>query len=74
MVIIDPRIDYESGTLHIKIPMHGKGEPDITITTPLDPTPDQLSGYELLQGISIWGVQVPSSIENPWKRKAVEFL
>jgi len=60
MVIIEPRVDKEAGLLHIKIPMHGKGEPDITVTTPLDPSPDQLASFELVQDITIWGFQVNS--------------
>jgi hypothetical protein len=58
MVIIEPRVDKEAGLLHIKIPMHEKGEPDITVTTSLDPTPDQLASFELVQDITIWGFQV----------------
>jgi len=64
MIIIRPQVDHEAGVLRIEIPMHEKGEPDATVTTPLDPTPDQLSTYELIQGITIWGVQVKSNIHG----------
>jgi hypothetical protein len=58
MVIIEPRVDKEAGLLYIKIPMHWKGEPDVTVTTSLDPTPDQLASFELVRDITIWGFQV----------------
>jgi hypothetical protein len=58
MVIIEPQVDREAGILRIRIPMHDKGQPDVTVTTPLDPTAEQLSTYELVQEITIWGVQV----------------
>jgi hypothetical protein len=58
MVIIDPRVDQRTGLLHIKIPAQRHDELGVTVTTPLDPSPDQLASYELIQDITIWGVQV----------------
>ena len=70
MVIIEPRIDQAAGELHIKIPMQTKGEPDITVTVLLDPSPKELATYELVQDITIWGAQVNSCC--PYINKAVK--
>ena len=58
MVVIEPRVDQEAGMLHIKIPMHEKGEADVTVAIPLDSSPDELASFELVQDITIWGFQV----------------
>lgn len=58
MVTIKPQVDSKAGLLRIEIPMGHKDQSDITVETPLDPTPEQLATYELIDGIEIWGVKV----------------
>ncbi|KAF7964480.1 hypothetical protein HWV62_7114, partial [Athelia sp. TMB] len=55
MVLIEPTIDYAAGMLNINIPTEGEG--DLVISTPLNPTPAELSDCELVADITIWGAK-----------------
>lgn len=46
------------------MPSPDKGGADTTISTPLDPTPDQLADYELIGDITIWIHKVNSTYET----------
>lgn len=54
MVTIVPKMDQNNNALSIMIPLHEKGKEDITVTTPLDSSEEELASMELVQDIFIW--------------------
>ena len=54
MVLINPRIDEKSGNLVIEIPPTDTGVPGSTVSTPLDPTEEDIKSFELIDDITIW--------------------
>jgi uncharacterized protein len=54
MVLIEPRINEETNTLEVSIPLTHKGKGTATVSTPLEPTEEQLSSMELVKDITIW--------------------
>lgn len=54
MVTIVPKMDLPNNKLSIEIPMHEKGKGTFTVTTPLDPSEEELQDMEIVQDITIW--------------------
>ncbi|PWN24926.1 hypothetical protein BDZ90DRAFT_256150 [Jaminaea rosea] len=54
MLLIHPHIDFARGVLRIDVPLTEKGKGTISVETPLEPTEEQLSKMELVEGIKIW--------------------
>lgn len=54
MVTIRPVIDTEKGLLVIHVPSKQEGGEEKVVSTPLDPTEEQLKSYEFLSDIEIW--------------------
>lgn len=54
MLLIHPHIDFARGALRIDVPLTEKGKGTISVETPLEPTEEQLSKMELVEGIKIW--------------------
>lgn len=68
-------MDQHAGVLKIKIPPRETGGAHVTVTTPLDPSPDQIAFYELIEDINIWGAKVliPKILElNPSDRMFIQ--
>ena len=74
VVLIEPRVDHKARLLHIRVPMHRQEEPDVTVTVPLEYTPDQLACLELVEDITIARVKVNlrSQIEQgEWHHQSI---
>ncbi|SPC61157.1 uncharacterized protein UHOD_01487 [Ustilago sp. UG-2017b] len=58
MVLIHPKIQHESNTLSIEIPQSETGMPASKVEVALQPSEEEVKGYEVVEGIYIWGVYV----------------
>lgn len=65
MVLIEPHMDQDANELRIKIPLREKGKGDVTVTTPLVPTEEQLGKMELIEDITIWMHKVDGYAVSP---------
>jgi uncharacterized protein YcbX len=54
MVTIVPKMDLANNLLSIEVPFHEKGKGSVTVTTPLDPSEEDLQKMELVENITIW--------------------
>lgn len=54
MLTIRPVIDTEQGLLVIHVPSKQEGGEEMVVSTPLDPTEEQLKDFDLISDIEIW--------------------
>ncbi|KAJ1032509.1 hypothetical protein NDA16_000532 [Ustilago loliicola] len=58
MVLIHPKIQHETNTLSIEIPQSETGTPASKVEVALQPSEEEAKGYEVIEGIFIWGAYV----------------